>query len=561
MRESYEKKAKRLALVNARKAKSKSIQANKFVGLVVAFALAMSMLGACTTSPAPAPESGAAPEVAPTNQVIIALDSGSEPEAGFNPIINWGAGEHMHEPLIQSTLFTTTTEMEFENDLATSYESSQDGLTWTFGIRDDVKFTDGEPLTAKDVAFTFNEIMTNPASEVDFSMVDEVTAPDDTTVVMTLNKPFNVLLYNIAVIGIVPEHAYDDNYGDNPIGSGRYMLEQWDKGQQAILVANPDYYGEAPIMERVVVAFMDEDAALAAAQAGQVDMASTTAVYSNQKVEGFEILAIKTVDSRGISLPTPVPGGSKTVDDVDYPVGNAVTSDIAVRQAMNLAVDRETMIKNVLNGYATAAYSVSDDMPWSSDAMKVSQDIEKAKQLLDEAGWIAGDNGIRSKDGVEAALSVWYSASDPVRQGLANEFANQMKEIGLNVTAEGGSWTDIYPHQFESPILWGWGSNSPVELYNLYYSTGNGNFANFESATLDAAYDEALAQLDIDDSYKYWQQGSEEVGPSAASTWVWLANVDHLYFVKDGLVVADQKPHPHGHGWAVVNNVDRWTWK
>ncbi|MDR1088879.1 MAG: ABC transporter substrate-binding protein [Coriobacteriales bacterium] len=535
------------------------IAAFALVLLAATFVLALGLLGACSSSPTVAEEAAESPH--PT-QVIIAMGKSSEPEAGFNPILNWGAGEHMHEPLIQSTLFSTTVAMGFENDLATSYASSDEGLTWTFSLRDDVVFTDGVPLTAHDVAFTFNAILTNPASEVDLSMVDSVVAPDDETVVMTLNKPFNALLYTLAVIGIVPEHAFDSSYGDNPIGSGRYMLEQWDKGQQVILVANPSYYGVPPAMERVIVVFMDEDAALAAARAGQVDLAATSAVYSGQTIEGFELLAFATVDSRGISLPTPAAGGTTAdAEGREYAVGNAVTSDRAIRQAINCAVDRELMIENVLNGYGSVAYSVSDGMPWAAEQLVVKQDSARARQLLDEAGWVPGEDGFRSRDGVEAAFTVWYPASDSVRQGLANEFANQMKGIGLKVSAEGAGWDEIYSHQFSSPILWGWGSNAPTELYHLYYSTGSANFSRYESATLDEQYDEALTQNQVEDSYRHWQLGTAEVGPEAAATWVWLANVDHLYFARDDLNVAEQKLHPHGHGWAVANNVDQWTWK
>ena len=200
------------------------------------------------------------------SQVIVSMTPGSEPAAGFDPLVSWGCGEHVHEPLIQSTLIATDADLNFKNDLATSYECSEDGMTWTFGIRDDVRFTDGQPLTAHDVAFTINGIVNAEASECDLSMVREAVAVDDATVEIHMSKPFNALLYTLAVVGIVPEHAYGEGYGANPVGSGRYLLEQWDKGQQAILVANPDYYGEAPKMERVVVVFMEEDASLAAAQ-------------------------------------------------------------------------------------------------------------------------------------------------------------------------------------------------------------------------------------------------------------------------------------------------------
>ena len=110
-------------------------------------------------------------------------------------------------------------------------------------------------------------------------MVREAVATDATHVELYLTKPYNMLLYTLAVLGIVPEKAYGDDYGANPIGSGRYMLEQWDKGQQVILKANPDYYGEEPKMKRVVVAFMEEDAALAAAVQGQHVGVDTAGVY------------------------------------------------------------------------------------------------------------------------------------------------------------------------------------------------------------------------------------------------------------------------------------------
>jgi peptide/nickel transport system substrate-binding protein len=505
-----------------------------------------------------------ADEAAPT-QVIVAMNTESEPSAGFDPLMSWGCGEHVHEPLIQSTLITTNTDLEFVNDLATSYECSDDGLTWTFTIRDDVRFTDGEPLTARDVAFTINGVNESAGSEADLSMVELAEATDDTTVVLHMAKPYNALLYTLAVLGIVPEHAYDENYGANPVGSGRYMLEQWDRGQQVILKANPDYYGEKPLMERVVVVFMEEDAALAAARSGQVDIAYTSATLADFAPDGYDLLACSTVDSRGISLPCVPAGTTKDDGDATYPQGNDVTCDVAVRRAMNYGLDRTAAVTNVLNGWGIPAYSVGDGMPWSSPDMACDYDPDYALQLLEEAGWVAGADGVREKDGVRASVELYYAASDSVRQALSADFANQMAPLGIEVNIHGASWDDIYPHEFSDLILWGWGSNAPVETYELTYSSGWGNFASYENETVDAYLDEALAQTDVADSYEYWQKaqwdGEQGVAPQGASTWVWIANVDHLYFARTGLNVAEQKPHPHGHGWSLVNNVDRWTWE
>ena len=498
------------------------------------------------------------------SQVILTMTTGSEPAAGFDPLVSWGCGEHVHEPLIQSTLITTDLNLEFQNDLATSYECSEDGLTWTFTIRDDVKFTDGEPLTARDVAFTVNGIINSAAAEADLSMVDEAVVIDDTTVELHLNKPFNALLYTLAVMGIVPEHAYGPDYGANPIGSGRYMLEQWDKGQQVILKANPDYYGEPVKMQRVVVVFMEEDASIAAAQAGQVDVAYTSATYYDVVPAGYELLACTSVDSRGVSLPCVPAGTTKSNDGVDYAQGNDVTCDVAVRRALNYATDRNRLISNVLNGYGTPAFSVGDGLPWSSEDMICETDLEKARQILEDAGWVDSGDGIRAKDGVRCAFDLYYTAGDSARQGIAMEWANQMREIGVEVNPKGGSWDELYLHQYECPVEWGWGSNAPIEMYELNYSTGWGNFSSYDNATVDAYLDEALAQTHIEDSYDLWKKaqwdGEQGVAPQGAATWVWFTNIDHLYYVREGLQVAEQKPHPHGHGWSLANNVDQWSW-
>ena len=497
--------------------------------------------------------------------VVVAMGPTSEPEAGFDPAFGWGAGEHVHEPLIQSTLTVTNTDLTIGYDLATDVSVSEDGLTWTVTIRDDVYFTDGDPLTAEDVAFTYNTVKES-SSVNDFTMLDQAQALDDTTVVFTMNRPFSIWPYTMAVVGIVPAHAYDPaTYGTNPIGSGRYILKQWDRGQQVILEANPDYYGEKPAMEQVTILFMEEDAAFLAAQAGQVDVAYTSATYSMETVEGYSLASYASVDNRGFNLPA-VPAGE--VNENGVPVGNDFTSDVLVRRALNIGVDRQEMIDNVLNGYGTPAYSVCDQMPWYNEDSQVAYDPEGAAALLDEAGWLLGEDGIRKKDGKQAELVLLYSQGDSVRQALAVDFANQMEELGIVCSVEGVGWDTAYDRALSTPLLWGWGAHSPMELYNIYHTlpgTGSAQYSPYANEAVDAAMDEALACSDLEESYQLWQQaqwnGTTGVTQEGDIPWVWLVNIDHLYWVRDGLQVAEQKIHPHGHGWSVVNNVDQWSWE
>ena len=497
--------------------------------------------------------------------VVVAMGPTSEPEAGFDPAFGWGAGEHVHEPLIQSTLTVTNTDLTIGYDLATDVSVSEDGLTWTVTIRDDVYFTDGDPLTAEDVAFTYNTVKES-SSVNDFTMLDQAQALDDTTVVFTMNRPFSIWPYTMAVVGIVPAHAYDPaTYGTNPIGSGRYILKQWDRGQQVILEANPDYYGEKLAMEQVTILFMEEDAAFLAAQAGQVDVAYTSATYSMETVEGYSLASYASVDNRGFNLPA-VPAGE--VNENGVPVGNDFTSDVLVRRALNIGVDRQEMIDNVLNGYGTPAYSVCDQMPWYNEDSQVAYDPEGAAALLDEAGWLLGEDGIRKKDGKQAELVLLYSQGDSVRQALAVDFANQMEELGIVCSVEGVGWDTAYDRALSTPLLWGWGAHSPMELYNIYHTlpgTDSAQYSPYANEAVDAAMDEALACSDLEESYQLWQQaqwnGTTGVTQEGDIPWVWLVNIDHLYWVRDGLQVAEQKIHPHGHGWSVVNNVDQWSWE
>ena len=498
------------------------------------------------------------------DSVIVVMGPSSEPEAGFDPAYGWGAGEHVHEPLIQSTLTVTKADMTIGYDLATDMNVSDDGMTWTVTIRDDIKFTDGEKLTAEDVAFTYNTLRDN-SSVNDFTMLKEARALDNTTVEFDMNRPYSIWPYTMAITGIVPEHAYGPDYGTNPIGSGRYIMKQWDKGQQVIFEANPDYYGDAPKMKTVTVLFMDEDAAYAAALSGQVDLAYTSAAYSDQTVAGFSLFDCKTVDNRGFNLPV-IPAGE--TDENGVALGNDFTSDVSVRRAINLAINREEMIDHVLNGYGTVAYSVCDQMPWYNPAAETDYDPDMAKAILKEDGWEAGEDGILTKDGVRAEFTLMYPTGDSVRQALAEDTANQLKAFGINVTTEGVGWDTAYDRAQSTPLMWGWGAHTPMELYNIYHTAPGKKYAEYSpyaNVKVDKYMDAALAESDLEKSYELWKDaqwdGTTGITQDGDLPWIWLVNIDHLYWVKDGLQVAEQKLHPHGHGWSIVNNVDQWTWK
>lgn len=495
------------------------------------------------------------------DEVIISISS--EPST-LDPCKGWGHGT---TPLVQSTLVEYRQDMSFANDLAVEYGLSEDGITWTFKLRDDVTFTDGEALTASDVVFTFNTAKKSQSS-LDLTFMEKVEAPDDRTVVFTLAKPTSSFLNTIATIGIVPEHAYGDDYGTNPIGSGPYRFVQWNPQEQLILEANEDYYGTVPAIKKVVIVFQDEDAAFAAVQAGRVDIALTASTLAVNEIDGYTVQAVTTVDNRGFTLPV-VPAEGQ-VTESGYPIGNDVTCNLEIRQAMAYAVDREMIADAALNGFATPCYSVNDGFPWNNAESAIETDVEYAKKLLSDNGWEDTDgDGIVEKDGLKAEFTCMYPSGDSVRQAIAMAASQQIKEIGINVVVEGTSWDDLAKRMFSEAVCMGWGSSNPYESYCLYHSDGmlRDDFYNpegYSNETVDGYLEAAMEALTPEEANKYWQlsqwDGTTGTAMKGDCPWVWLVNIQHLYYVRNGLDIGEQQLHAHGASMPLLQNLEDWKW-
>lgn len=515
------------------------------------------ILNACTArKPQPVAET--------TEKKQLVLAIGGEPEAGFDPTTGWG---RYGSPLFQSTLLKRDSLLNVVNDLASSYEVSPDGKTWTVQLRGGVKFSDGQPLTAADVQYTF-QAAAGSGSSLDFSNLDKVEAAGETTVRFTLKQPQSTFIQMLVSTAIVPRHAHGKDYALKPVGSGPYKLVQWDKGQQLIVEANPAYYGAKPFFEKITFLFLGEDAAFAAAKAGTVDMAAIPAAFSKQAVGGMELKAVTSVDNRGIMFPYIKPG-AKTKDG--FPIGNEVTADPAIRKAINMALDRKALVQGVLEGHGTPAYTLNDGLPWfNPETVIADADLEGAKKLLAESGWLDADrDGIREKGALKAQFQLLYPSGDVTRQSLAIAAADMLKPAGIDIKVEGKSWDDIEKQMHASAVLFGWGSHDPLEMYNVYSSAFGGveyyNPGYYSNPRVDSYMTQALRATNEKDAWAFWKkaQWDGETGLSAKgdAPWAWLVNLDHLYLVKTGLDIGSQKIHPHGHGWPVTDNIEEWRWK
>lgn len=530
----------------------------KLMGFIVIASLAISMMVAgCSSSKS----SDKNKVERPKDELVLAF--GAEPATGFDPTTGWG---RYGSPLFQSTLLKRDDELNIVNDLATGYEVSEDGKVWTVSLRDDVNFADGEPLTAEDVKFTF-ETAADSGSVVDLNVLDKVEAVNDTTVKFILKEVQSTFVNNLVATGIVPAHAYSENYAENPVGSGPYQLVQWDKGQQMIVKSNPEYYGKKPFFNKITFVFLNEDAAFAAAQAGTVDLAYIPAAFSNKEVPGMKLEAIKTVDNRGIVFPF-VKSGNTTDDGV--PIGNDVTADPAIRHAIDIAVDRQALIDGVLEGYGTPAYTSVDGLPWWNPETVIEDgNMDGARKVLEEAGWKDADgDGILEKGSLKAEFSLYYLANDEIRQSLAIAVADMMKPLGINIKVEGGSWDVIGKKMHSEAVLMGWGSHDPHELYNIYSSDNAGveynNTGYYKNDKVDEYFEKALRAGSEEEAIEYWKKaqwdGTTGLSGKGDAAWTWLVNIDHLYLVKDGLDIGEQRIHVHGHGWPATDNIVDWKW-
>ena len=526
----------------------KKILIGAVVAVIAIVAIAAIALGGTGTS-----------KHAPNELVACVAAHGEEPEYGFDPMHGWGYHDSGTEPLIQSTLLKRDANNTFVNDLATNYTANDNFTEYVVDIRGDVKFTDGSKLTAGDVAFSYNKSK-ELGEGADLSSLKEVKADGDTKVIFTLEKPDSTFVNKLTDVGIVPEKGYDaDNYGKNPIGSGPYKLAQWDKGQQFILEINDDYYGEKPYFTKITNLFLDPDAAFAAVKNGDVDIAEVPVAYANETINGFHMEYFDSIDVRGISLPTQMNTGNVSEDNVT--IGNNVTGDPAIREALNVGVNRTKLLEGALNGFGNVSYTgVANQLAWSFEAPFTDGDVDKAKQILAEAGWNdTNGDGIVEKNGTPAKFTVYYNAKASERQAIAVAVAEQAKEIGIDIEAVGGSWDDIDPNKYSQGVVWGFGSADPMELEHQYDSrvayTGYDNPEGLNDSAVDAGIDAAKAQA-LDASYSTWSG----VAQSATSHYpfLWVGTVDYTYFVNDTLDISNSTHLIYPHGGDIWGNIYDW---
>jgi peptide/nickel transport system substrate-binding protein len=494
--------------------------------------------------------------------LVVAV--GGEPEAGFDPIQGWGDYGH---PLFQASLLKLDADLNIVGDLATEWALSDDRLTWTLSLRDDAKFSDGTALTAEDVAFTFNTAR-DAGGLADLSNLKEARATGPLTVELELNTPKITFIRRLTTMGIVPKASYGKGYARAPIGAGPFKMVEWREGETLIVEPNPHWYGGDIAFDRISFVFGEEDAVVAMARAGAAQLVSVPPQQADDVPAGMQMVAVETVDNRGMMFPMVPDTGEKTEEG--YPIGNNVTSDLAIRRAINQGLDRDALVALALNGHGKPATGPVDGLPWNNpDAAIAGNDMAGAKATLDAAGWVDGDgDGIREKGGVPAAFDMIYPASDSTRQALALGVSEQMQALGIAVTPVGKSWDEIETLMHANVIVFGWGAHDPSEIFNLYDGSRRGveyfNTGYYNNDAVNAHFAKAEAAPNFEASLADWQaaqwDGTTGFGSKGDAAWAWMVNLEHNYFVSECLDIGPMQVHPHGHGFPITHGIADWKW-
>jgi len=500
------------------------------------------------------------------DQIVLAI--GGESEDGYDPTLGWG---RYGSPLFQSTLLKRDAGLNIVNDLAESHTVSANGLVYKITIRKDARFSDDTPLTARDVVYTFNQAATS-AGLTDVTVLDTATATSDVDIELKLKQPQSTFINRLVTLGIVPEklHSADPaSYAKNPIGSGPYKLVKWESGKQLIVERNDLYYGDRPAIKRLVFVFNEDDAngGYTLAKAGQAQVASIPPALAKETIPGFKLYSVKSVDNRGLMFPFLPDTGKKT--DKGYTIGNNVTADLAIRQAVNYVLDRKAMVDGVLEGYGSPAYGPVSGLPWEqTDAMIEDANPNLAKKILADGGWKAGSDGTLEKNGTQAAFTIVFPASDSTRQALAITAADMIKPLGIQVEVVGKSWDDIETLMHSNVIVFGWGSHDATEIYNLYHSSYAGkdyyNTGYYANKTIDSDLDMAMGAPSQDEANAFLKaaqwDGTAGFTTKGDAAWAWMVNLYHTYEVSECLDIGTPQIEPHGHGWPITAGIADWKW-
>lgn len=413
----------------------------------------------------------------------------------LNPILSSDSASSAVEGPIFNGLTKVNENLEIIPDLAKKWTVSKDGRIYTFYLRNDVFWHDGFKFNADDVAFTFNSILDPTANSVRRSDYIIEGKPiifkslGKYIVQAYLPKPFAPFLASTGM-GILPKHLLygkdinSSSFNQHPIGTGPFMFKEWVQGDRVELERNIKYFGGAPLLSRIIYRIIpDENSRLIALETGETHE-SDIPPKDYKRVKSIKNVKVFEYDSLVYTY-------------LGLNLSNRIFSDKKIRQALAHAADKKQILNLIFRGLASPAYSPSNPVSWAyeNNVNKYKYSLEKAKKLLDEAGWKLNRNGAREKNGKLLEFTVLTSQGNKEREKAAVILEWQYRKIGAKVNIKIMEWSALLkiinspkdPKEFDAVII-GWSLGIDPDQYSIWHSSQYPqglNFINYNNKKVD----------------------------------------------------------------------------
>ena len=407
--------------------------------LLMAGACCTGVLAACgTSSSSTASSSAASASAAASGEVRDELIFVNYRDIrDLNPHLY--AGEMYAQSILYDTLVSITAD-GYEGCLAESWDISEDGCTYTFHIRPNVLFSDGEKCDANAILANFNAILENRERHTWLEMMNllvGVSAPDENTFVIEMSEPYYPMLTELGCIRpfamISPSCMINGSTKDGVnghIGTGPYVLTDFVTDEYAVFERNENYWGEAPAIRKITVKVIpDNQTRIMALESGEIDL-----IFGKNMIDADAISQYLDSDKFTVGLSDPT-----STRHIVMNTTHEILSDPAVRKALQHATDRQTISDGIFYGLEQPADTLyATTVPYCNVGLKPYEySTETAAQILDEAGWVLGSDKMRAKDGKQLALDLLYNSDSVTEKTIAEYLQSEYLKLGISMTIHG----------------------------------------------------------------------------------------------------------------------------
>lgn len=528
----------------------------KIIALVMTATLGITMLAGCSKSE----KSEKAIEPKSKDSIVYALTS--SPTGIFNPLLNDTVYDDAVIDLTYNSLLSFDEKLNPKPELAESYNISDDNLSITFKLKNNIKWNDGKPLTAQDVAFTFTSLANKDYTGSKYGDVEKIKGAkayhegnadkvegieviDNNTIKFTFEEPYSPGLTNLGGMGIIPKHIWENipeaqwkdqkNLLTKPVGTGPYEVTSFTEGQDVQFKKNENYFDGNVKTDKFVLKVVNEDTAQVELLNGTVDVIDA----SNLKKKDIEKL-----ESKGMKV---VSYDNNLIQYMGFNLRDERFKDKRVRQAFMYALDREAMVDNLLEGNGEVVNTPMLPSSWAypdkSKLKDYKHNVEEAKKLLKEAGYEDKNNDgiVEDKNGKELKVTLSYPTGNALREQTAPIIQANLKDIGVKLELENMEFSALMDkvvanHDFELYLM---GNNLSLDPdpKAYWHSTsasdekGNSawNISSFKNEQADKLIEQGISKNDKNQRKEVYSQFGQLLNDEVPWAYLYSQNIRKAY--------------------------------